>query len=85
MQRLVWLATLGILVTSAPVWSQDRHARPVTPSGEIRIPSQKQLEQDAVTIPRDGFSKNDATATKQMDKQNELIDQKVMKGICTGC
>jgi hypothetical protein len=85
MQRLVWLATLGILVTAVPVWSQVRDARPVNPSGEIRIPSEKTLERDAVSIPRDDFSTNDATATQQMDEQNKLIDQKIMKGICTGC
>jgi hypothetical protein len=85
MQRRFWLAMLGVLVTAVPVWSQDRDPRLVTPSGEIKIPSEKTLERDAVTSPRDAFSTNDATASKQMKKQNELIDSKVMKGICTGC
>jgi hypothetical protein len=86
MQRLLWLATLCVLVTAGPVWSQDRDPRRlVTPSGEIKIPSEKTLERDAVTIPRNDFSTNDATAIKQMEEQNKRIDREVMKGICTGC
>jgi hypothetical protein len=85
MQRLLWLATLCVLVTAGPVWSQDRDPRLVTPSGEIKIPSEKTLERDAVTIPRNDFSTNDATAIKQMEEQNKRIDREVMKGICTDC
>jgi hypothetical protein len=85
MQRLLWLATLGVLVTAVPVWPQDRDPRLVTPSGEIRIPSEKTLEREAVTTPRNEFSTNDATAIKQMEEQNKQIDREVMKGICTGC
>ena len=85
MQRLLWLATLCVLVTAGPVWSQDRDPRLVTPSGEIKIPSEETLERDAVTIPRNDFSTNDATAIKQMEEQNKRIDREVMKGICTGC
>jgi hypothetical protein len=85
MQRLLWLATLCVLVTAGPVWSQDRDPRLVTPSGEIKIPSEKTLERDAVTIPRNDFSTNDATAIKQMDEQNKQIDREVMKDIWMGC
>jgi hypothetical protein len=43
------------------------------------------LERDAVTSPKDGFSTNDATAIRQMEQQNQQIDRKVIKGICTDC
>jgi hypothetical protein len=85
MQRHSWLALLGFLVAAVPAWSQDREPRRPPPSGEIQIPSQSTLEREAVTIPRDQFSPNDATATKQMDQQDKQIDRKVMKGICADC
>jgi hypothetical protein len=38
-----------------------------------------------VTSPKVGFSTNDATAIRQMEQQNQQIDRKVIKGICTDC
>ena len=43
------------------------------------------LEREAVTQPRNDFSTNDAVATQQMERQNQLIDREVEKGICSDC
>ena len=82
MQRLMFLAALGILATTTPGWAQDQ---PVLRDGEIVIPSERTLEREAVTQPRNDFSTNDATATKQMERQNQRIDREVEKGICSDC
>ncbi|GEO16318.1 hypothetical protein [Microvirga aerophila] len=83
MLRLMLLATLGILVTTTPDWAQD--AGPPVRDGEIVIPSQRTLEREAVTQPRNDFSTNDAIATQQMERQNRRIDREVEKGICADC
>ena len=38
MQRLYWLAALGVLVTAVPVLAQNVDPGLVAPSGEIRHP-----------------------------------------------
>jgi hypothetical protein len=83
MLRLMLLATLGILATTTPDWAQD--AVPPVRDGEIVIPSQRTLEREAVTQPRNDFSTNDAIATQQMERQNRRIDREVEKGICADC
>jgi hypothetical protein len=83
MQRLMLLATLGILATTTPGWAQD--SRPPVRDGEIVIPSERTLEREAVTQPRNDFSTNDAIATQQMERQNRRIDREVEKGICADC
>jgi hypothetical protein len=83
MQRLMLLATLCILATAMPGWAQD--SRPPVRDGEIVIPSERTLEREAVTQPRNDFSTNDATATQQMKRQNQRIDREVEKGICADC
>jgi hypothetical protein len=85
MQRLLCLVIVSLLVGAAPVWPQERNLRPPTTSGEIRIPSEKTLERDAVTMPRNEFSTDDATAIKQMDQRDKQIDRALEKGICAGC
>ncbi|ANY80912.1 hypothetical protein BB934_24010 [Microvirga ossetica] len=76
------LAALGILATATP-GSQD--PKPPIRDGEIVIPSEQTLERDAVTQPRNDFLTNDATATRQMQRQNRRIDREVDKGICSDC
>jgi hypothetical protein len=49
------------------------------------IPSERALEREAVTQPRNEFSTNDAVALEQMERQDRRIDQEVEKGICTDC
>jgi len=88
MQRYLWLVTLGSLITAGPALAQDSN-RPFTPSGEIQIPSgaaiDRMLDSNTVPPPNKQFSPNDAKANQQMDQRAKRIDQKVMKGICTGC
>ena len=85
MTRVILLASLGGLVLGAPGRTQDREPGPVRRGGEITIPSESTLEREAVTQPRNEFSTDDATATRQMEEQNRLIDRKVMRGICSDC
>jgi hypothetical protein len=83
MQRLMLLAALGIFWTTTPGWAQD--PRPPVRDGEIVIPSERTLEREAVTQPRNDFSTNDAIATQQMERQNRRIDGEVETGICADC
>jgi hypothetical protein len=85
MQRVVLLSAFLGLVATVPGWAQNQDSGPAARNGEITIPSEKTLERDAVTSPRNEFSTNDATATRQMERQNKRIDRKVEKGICTDC
>jgi hypothetical protein len=85
MQRLLCLVIVSLVVGAAPAWPQERNRRPPTPSGEIQIPSEKTLERDAASTPGNEFSRDDATAIKQMDQQDRQIDRAVEKGICVGC
>lgn len=88
MLRYFFLVAIGALIATAPALAQGGN-RPATPSGEIRIPSgaaiDRMLESDNVPSPDKDFSADDATATQQMDQRAKRIDQKVKKGICTGC
>jgi hypothetical protein len=83
MQRLILIAALSILATATSGWAQDR--KPPVRDGEIVIPSERTLERDAVTQPRNDFSTNDAAATREMNRQNQRIDREVEKGICSDC
>ena len=84
MQTILLLTALGILAMS-PIPASAQDANPVMRNGEIVIPSEKVLEKDAVTQPRNDFSPNDTTATQQMERQNRKIDREVDKGICSDC
>ena len=84
MKRQLCLAIAGLSVLSTAALPQEV-SRPPVSSGEIQIPSQSTLERDAVTIPRNDFSTNDATATIQMERREKRIDSEVQKGICDGC
>jgi hypothetical protein len=75
---------LGLVATVAG-WAQNQDSGPAARNGEITIPSEKTLERDAVTSPRNDFSTNDATATRRMERQNRRIDREVKEGICTDC
>jgi hypothetical protein len=76
--------TLGILLAWSPAWSQPRTG-PFTASGEIRIPSQRQLEREVFTEPRNDFSSIDSVADAQMEQMDREIDRLVERGICDGC
>jgi hypothetical protein len=88
MHRYLCLITLGSLFTAVPALAQESN-RPFTHSGEIQIPSgaavDRMLDTNTVPPPDREFSPNDAKAIQQMDQRAKLIDQEVMKGICTGC
>ena len=85
MHRVILLAVLLGLVTVTSSRAQNQDSRPPPRQGEITIPSERTLERDAVTSPKNEFSTNDAAAARQMERQNRQIDRKVMKGICTDC
>jgi len=85
MQRNMCLLLFALVVGFSPALSQERNRRSPPASNEIQIPSDQMLERDAVTIPRNNFSTNDAKAIKQMDRRAKQIDRKVMNGICDGC
>jgi hypothetical protein len=85
MQRIILLAALGGLVTAPLVWAQDQDPGLALHGGEITIPSESTLEREAVTQPRDEFSRDDAIADRQMEEQNRVIDREVMRGICSDC
>jgi hypothetical protein len=76
--------TLGILLAWSPAWSQHRTG-PTTASGEIRIPSQRQLESEVFSEPRNNFSSIDAVADGEMERMDGEIDRLVERGICNGC
>jgi len=85
MTRVILLVALGGLVLAAPGRAQVQDPGLALHGGEITIPSESTLEREAVTQPRNEFSTDDATATRQMEEQNRLIDRKVMRGICSDC
>jgi hypothetical protein len=85
MHRVILLAALSCLVTVTPGWAQNQDSMPAPRRDEITIPSERTLERDAATSSRNDFSTNDSTATRQMERQNQQIDRKIMKGICTDC
>jgi|tagenome__1003787_1003787.scaffolds.fasta_scaffold20800610_2 hypothetical protein len=77
--------TLAIVAASTPASSQRRPRDLYTADGEIRIPSQTQLENEVFSEPRNGFSAIDSTADDQMERMDREIDRLVERGICTGC
>jgi hypothetical protein len=88
MRHYLCLATLCALITAGAVRAQENN-RPVTPSGEVQIPSgaaiDRMLDSNTAPPPDKDFSANDAKAIQQMDQRAKRIDQKVKKGICTEC
>ncbi|WP_457089483.1 hypothetical protein [Microvirga sp. P5_D2] len=83
--RVTFIAVMiGLLFASVPAWSQ-RRSGPFTPSGEIKIPSQSQLEKEVFTEPRNDFSSIDTVADAEMERMDRQIDQLVDRGICDGC
>jgi hypothetical protein len=79
------VVTLAIVAASTPAASQRRPSGLYTADGEIRIPSQSQLENEVFSEPRNGFSAIDSTADGQMERLDREIDRLVDRGICTGC
>jgi hypothetical protein len=88
MRLYLCLVTLCALITAGPTLAQASN-RPLTPSGEIQIPSgaaiDRMLDSNTVPPPSKEFSPNNAKAIQQMDQRAKRIDREVMKGICTGC
>ena len=85
MRRVIILAALSCLVTIMPGQAQSQDSKPAPRTREIIIPSERTLERDAATSPKNEFSRDDATATRQMERQNKRIDREVKEGICTDC
>ena len=78
------MVVLGLLFATAPAWSQDRSSR-ITASGEIRIPSARDLEREVFASPRHDFSSIDSVADGEMDRMDREIDRLLVRGICDGC
>jgi hypothetical protein len=78
------VAVLSFLITAVPAWSQGRRS-PFTASGEIRIPTSRELEREAFSNPRNDFSSIDSVADGEMERMDREIDRIVMRGICEGC
>jgi hypothetical protein len=83
MKTLVTMV-LGFVLAMAPAWSQERRS-PIMPSGEIRIPTQRELEREIFATPRDDFSSIDTVADGEMNRMDRQIDRLVDRGICDGC
>jgi len=84
MKTVLMATTLGLLLVSAPAWSQGRNG-PYTSSGEIRIPSQRELEREVFSEPTNDFSSIDTVAEGEMNRMDRQIDRLVERGICDGC
>ncbi|WP_414471605.1 hypothetical protein [Microvirga sp. M2] len=83
--KAVFTATmLAIALAASPALSQQPRD-PFEASGEIRIPSQEQLEHEVFTQPRNNFSSIDTVADGEMDRMDREIDRLVDRGICSGC
>ena len=78
------MVVLGLLFATAPAWSQDRSSR-ITASGEIRIPSARDLEREVFSSQRHDFSSIDSVADGEMDRMDREIDRLLVRGICDGC
>jgi hypothetical protein len=78
------VVVLGFLFATAPAWSQNRSSR-ITASGEIRIPSARELEREVFASPRNVYSSIDAVADGEMDRMDREIDRLLARGICNGC
>jgi hypothetical protein len=85
MHGVILPAILLGLVTATASHAQNQNATPAPRRDEITIPSERTLERDAGTSPKNEFSTDDATATRQMERQNRRIDREVKEGICTDC
>jgi hypothetical protein len=78
------MLVLGLLIATAPAWAQDRSSR-ITASGEIRIPTSRELEREVFANPRNDFSSIDAVADGEMDRMDREIDRLLARGVCEGC
>ncbi|MBF9197814.1 hypothetical protein [Microvirga terrestris] len=85
MYRVILLTVLLGLVTATASHAQNQNATPAPRRNEITIPSERTLERDAVTSPKNEFSTDDATANRQMERQNRRIDRELKEEICTDC
>jgi hypothetical protein len=78
------MLALGLLIVANPAWSQERASR-ITASGEIRIPTSRELEREVFADPRNDFSPIDSVADGEMDRMDREIDRLLARGVCEGC
>jgi hypothetical protein len=78
------MLVLGFLVATTPAWAQDRGSR-ITASGEIRIPTSRELEREVFSNPSNDFSSIDTVADGEMDRMDREIDRLLARGVCEGC
>jgi hypothetical protein len=82
--KMSLMVVLGFLFATAPAWSQDRNRR-ITASGEIRIPSSRELEREVFASPHNDFSSIDSVADGELERMDREIDRLLVRGICEGC
>jgi hypothetical protein len=70
------MALLAILSTAAPAGAQENR-RIVTPSGEIRIPTQQELEREVFSSPRGNLSAIDDVVDGGMDQTDRELDREI--------
>jgi hypothetical protein len=78
------MVVLGLLFAIAPARSQDRSSR-FTASGEIQIPSARDLEREVFVSRRGDFPSIDSVADGEMDRMDREIDRLLAHGICDAC
>jgi len=83
--KAAFIALTFAVAASAPAWPQPRPGDVYTAGGEIRIPSQRQLENEVFSEPRNRLSSIDSVADGQMERMDREIDRLVERGICDGC
>jgi hypothetical protein len=82
--KIAFIVVLGFLFATAPAWSQHGNRR-ITASGEIRIPSSRELEREVFASPRNDFSSIDSVADGELERMDREIDRLLVRGICEGC
>jgi hypothetical protein len=70
------MALLAILSTAAPAGAQENR-RIVTRSGEIRIPSQQELEREVFSSPRGNLSAVDDVVDGETGQTDREIDREI--------
>lgn len=75
---------LGLMIAAGSAGARERESR-FTASGEMRIPTTRELESDVFLYPHNNFSSIDSVADAEMDRMDREIDRMLTTGICRGC
>lgn len=75
---------IAIATAASSVGARERENR-FTASGEMRIPTARELDRNDFLYPQNDFSTIDRLADGEMDRMDREIDRLVTTGICRGC